>query len=171
MAAVKFFEIKAWSEGNLIIMGGNFFGFFSRWIIVLIPLLIKWQFKYKISEREFSIFRMKFMWYEEPRCSWGHFQLNEAMRQAGFSSKIPPAVACQSTVYRNLMGRLCKEGGACVALGEQGSIQQPDFPLCKWVVSQGARRRGTGEKQGRQALLAGGSWLQEWSFGHHTART
>lgn len=87
--------------------GRIFFSFFSRWIIVLIPLLIKWQFKYKISGREFSIFRMKFTWYEEPRCSWGHLQLNEAMRQAGFSSRIPPAGGCQSTVYRNLMGRLC----------------------------------------------------------------
>lgn len=92
------------------------------------------------------------------------------MRQAGFSSRIPPAVGCQSTIYGNLMGRLCKEKGACVAPGEQSSMHQPDFLLCKWVVSQGALRCGTGEKQGSQALLAGGSRLQEWPFGHHTAR-
>lgn len=89
---------------------------------------------------------MKFTWYEEPQCSWGHFQLNKAMRQAGFSSRIPPAVGCQGIIYRNLMGRLCKEKGACVALAEQSSIHQPDFLPCKWVVCQGALRRGTGEK-------------------------
>lgn len=69
----------------------------------------------------------------------------------------------------NLMGRLCKEKGAYVALGEQSSIHQPDFLLCKLVVSQGALRHGTGEKKGSQALLAGGSQLQEWPFGHFTA--
>lgn len=92
------------------------------------------------------------------------------MTQAGFSSRIPPAVGCQSTIYGNLMGSLCKEKGVYVALGEQSSIQQPDFLFCKCVVSQEAMRRGTGENQGMQALLAGGSQLQEWPFGHHTAK-
>lgn len=61
--------------------------------------------------------------------------------------------------------------GSRVALGEQSSIPWPVFLLCKWVSGQGAMRRGTGEKQGRQALpLSGHSQLLEWPFGHHAAR-
>lgn len=120
--------------------GSKFFSFFSRWIMVPILLSIKWQFKYKISGREFSIFRMKFTWYEELRCSWGPFQLHEAVRQAGFSSRIPPAVGCRSTIYGGFMGTLFKEKGACVAVGEESSIHWPVFLLCKRVASQGALR-------------------------------
>ena len=171
MATVKFFlrlnpEVRGiWSLWEQI------FSFFSRWITVPILLSIKWQFKYKISGRECSIFRMKFTWYKELWCSWGPFQLHEAVRQAGFSSRIPPAVVCRSTIYGGFMGSLCKEVGACVAVGEESSIHWTVFLLCKWVASRGALRCGTGEKQGSQVLLLSGcSQLLEWPFGHHAAR-
>lgn len=151
---------------------GSQFFLFSKWIMAPILVSMKWQFKYKISSREFSIFRTKFTWYEELRCGWGPFQLHKAVRWAGFSSRILPAVGCHSTICMGFVGSPCKEKGARVALGVQSSIRWLVCLLCEWVASQGAPRRGTGEKQGSQALLLfGHSQLLEQPFGHHAART